>query len=45
MDKDCLIVYINTKDIYSDIANGVEARLVNSNFEQDKPLPKGKIRN
>ena len=45
MDKDCLIVYIKTKDIYSDIANDVEARLGNSNFELDKPLPKEKIRN
>ena len=43
MDKDCLIVYIKTKNIYSDIANDVEARLGNSNFELDKPLPKGKI--
>ena len=45
MDKDCLIVYIKTKDIYSDTANDDEARLGNSNLELDKPLPKGKIKN
>ena len=45
MDRDSLIVYINTKDIYSGIASNVEARLDNSNFELDKSLPTGKIRN
>ena len=35
MDTDSFIVYINTEDIYSDIVN-------TSNYELDRPLPKGK---
>ena len=39
------IVYIETKDIYSDIAEGVETRSDTSNYELDRPLPEGKNKN
>ena len=35
-------VYIKTNDIYKDIAEDVETRLDTSNYELDRPLPKGK---
>ena len=41
MDTDSFIVYIKTDDIYKDIAEDVETRFDNSNYELDKPLPKG----
>ena len=37
-----IIVYIKTKDIYVDIAKHVETRFDTSNYELEKPLPKGK---
>ena len=37
-----LILYINTDDIYKDIAEDVETRFDNSNYRLDRPLPKGK---
>ena len=37
-----IIVYIKTKDIYVDIAKLVETRFDTSNYELEKPLPKGK---
>ena len=42
MDTDSFIVHIKTKDIYKDIAEGVETRFDTSNFELNRPLPKGK---
>ena len=42
MDTDSLIVYIKTDDIYKDIAEDVETRFDTSNYELDRPLPKGK---
>ena len=36
------IVYMKTKDIYSDIVKDVEIRSDTSNYELDRPLRKGK---
>ena len=36
------IVYIKADDIYKDIAEDVETRFDTSNYELDRPLPKGK---
>ena len=44
MDADSFIVYITTDDIYKEIAEDVETRFDNSNYELDRPLPKGKIK-
>ena len=42
MDKDSIIVYIKTNNIYKDITENVETRFHTSNYEVDRPLPKGK---
>ena len=42
MDTDSFMVYIKIEDIYSDIAKDVETRFDTSNYESDRPLPKGK---
>ena len=42
MDTDSLIMNIKTKDCYKDIARDVEERFDNSNYDVDRPLPKGK---
>ena len=42
MDPDSFIVYIKTEDIYADIVKDVETRFDTSNYELDRPLPKGK---
>ena len=42
MDTDSFIVHVKTDDIYKDIAEDVEKRFGTSNYEIDKPLPKGK---
>ena len=42
MDTDSFIVYINTYDIYKDITEDVEIRFDTSDYELDRPLPKGK---
>ena len=42
MDTDSFIMYINTEDIYKDIAGDVEKRFDTSNYEFDRPLPRGK---
>ena len=42
MDTGSFIVYVKTNDIYKDIAEDIETRLDTSNFEIDRPLPKGK---
>ena len=42
MDTDSLIMNIKTKDFYKDIAQDVEERFDVSNYDVDRPLPKGK---
>ena len=42
MDTDSFIVYIKTDDLHNDIAEDAEARSDTSNYELDRPLPKGK---
>ena len=42
MDTDSFGVCIKTDDIYKDIAEDVETRFDNSNYELDRSLPKGK---
>ena len=42
MDTDFFILYIKTDDIYKDIAEDVQTRFDNSNYELDRSLPKGK---
>ena len=42
MDTDSLIMNIKTKDFYKDIAQDAEERFDTSNYDVDKPLPKGK---
>ena len=41
-DTDSLIVDVKTDDIYKDIVQDVETRLDLSNYEIDRPLPRGK---
>ena len=41
MDIGSLIVHVKTDDICKDIAEDVETRFDTSNFEIDRPLPKG----
>ena len=42
IDKYCFSVYIKTNDLYKQIAQNAESRLDASNYELDRPLPKGK---
>ena len=42
MDTDSFIVHVKADDIYKDITEDVETRFDTSNFELDRPLPKGK---
>ena len=42
MDTDSFIMHIKTEDFYKDIADDVEKRSDTSNYEVDRPLPKGK---
>ena len=42
MNTDSFIVHVKIDDIYKDIAENVEIRFDISNFDIDKPLPKGK---
>ena len=42
MDTGSLIMNIKTKDFYKDIARDVEERFDTSNYDVDRPLPKGK---
>ena len=39
---DSFIAYIKVGDIYKDFAEDVETRFDNSNYELDRPVPKGK---
>ena len=41
MHTDSFIVYTKTVDIYKDITKDVENRFDTSNYELDRPLPKG----
>ena len=43
MDTDSFIVHVKTDDIYKDIAEDVETTF-DTNFELDRPFPKGKIK-
>ena len=42
MDTDSLIMNIKTKDFYKDTAQDVEERFDTSNYDVDRPLPKGR---
>ena len=42
MDTDSFIIHNKTKDFYKDIADDVKKRFDTSNYEVDRPLPKGK---
>ena len=42
LDTVSFIGYIKTDDIFKDIAEDVETRFETSNYELDRPLPKGK---
>ena len=42
MDTESFIIYVKTDYIYKDVAENVEARFDTSNYELDRPLPKGK---
>ena len=44
INTDSFIVYIKTDDIYKDISKDVETRFDTSNYELDRPLPKGKYK-
>ena len=42
MDTNSFIVHVKTDDIYKDIVEDVDKRFDTSDFELDRPLPKGK---
>ena len=42
MDINSFIFHVKTDDIYEDVAEDVGTRFDTSNFELDRPLPKGK---
>ena len=42
MDTDSFIVHVKADDIYKHIAEDAETRFDTSNYELDRPLPKGK---
>ena len=42
IDTDSFIVHVKADDIYKHIAEDVETRFDTSNYELDRPLPKGK---
>ena len=44
IDTESFIVYVKTNDIFKDIAQDVETRFDTSNFEVNRPLPKGKMK-
>ena len=41
MDTDSFIIHIKTENFYKDIADDVKKRYDTSNYEVDRPLPKG----
>ena len=44
MDRGSFLVYIKTDDIYKYIAEDVEKGFDTSNYDFDRPLPKGKTK-
>ena len=42
MDTDSFVIHIKTDNVCRDIAEDIETRFDISNFELDRPLPKGK---
>ena len=42
IDADSFIVYIKTNDIYKDVAEDVKTKFDTSDYELERPLPKGK---
>ena len=42
MDTDSFVVHVKTDDIYKNIGENIKTRFDTSNFELDRPLPKGK---
>ena len=42
MDTDSFILYIKADDIYKNIAEDIETRFDTSNYELDRPFPRGK---
>ena len=45
MNTDTFIVYIKTVDIQKDFAKDIETRFDTSDYELNRPLPKGKTKN
>ena len=41
IDTESFIIHIKTEDVYKDFADDVEKRSDSSNYEVDRPLPKG----
>ena len=41
VDADSFIAYIKTDNIYKDITEDVESKFDTSNYELDRPFPKG----
>ena len=42
MDTDRFFIHVKTDDIYKDIAEDVETKFDTSDYELDRPLPKGR---
>ena len=42
MDTDSFIIHIKTKNFYKNIADDFEKKFDTSNYECNRPLPKGK---
>ena len=42
MDRDISVVYVKIDDIYKEIAEDLSVRCDTSNYEMNRPLPKGK---
>ena len=42
MDTDSFIFQVETEDVYKVVAKDVEKRFDTSNYELERPLPKGK---
>ena len=42
-DTYTFIIHIKTDDNFKDIAEDVDTRFIDSSYELDRPLPKGKI--
>ena len=45
MGTDSFIVYIETDDVYKDIPEDVKKKFHTSNYELERPLPKGRNKN